>query len=230
MQHACAAVSVTIATAYDTMGEAGLTHSLNEPECIGIFTNAELLPTVTAVLPNTMSVRYIVYDGKPTQAILSKLNEAAKSCDRDIRIFTMDELSALGKGKPDIPVSRKPKPNDTACIMYTSGSTGSPKGVVILHSMICGAVAGTISLLPTVFGSKEPTFLAFLPLAHILEYIVELIMQVTGSKIGYGRIKTLTDVGVRDCLGDLREFRPSIMVGVPQIWETMRKGIINKVS
>jgi hypothetical protein len=67
MQHACMAVGITIATAYDTLGESGLTHSLNEPECVGVFTNAELLPTVLRVLPNTPTIKVVIYDGTPPQ-------------------------------------------------------------------------------------------------------------------------------------------------------------------
>lgn len=75
----------------------------------------------------------------------------------------------------------------------------------------------------------DDTFLAYLPLAHILEYIVELALLFVGMTIGYGRVKTLTDASVRNCLGDIREFKPSIMVGVPAVWETIRKGILSKV-
>lgn len=78
-------------------------------------------------------------------------------------------------------------------------------------------------------GEKD-TFLAYLPLAHILEYIVELSLFFVGMTIGYGRVKTLTDASVRKCLGDLREFKPSIMVGVPAVWETIRKGVLSKVN
>ena len=78
-------------------------------------------------------------------------------------------------------------------------------------------------------GSND-TFLAYLPLAHILEYIVELALYFVGMTVGYGRVKTLTDASVRHCLGDLREFRPSIMVGVPAVWETIRKGVLAKVN
>ncbi|PVF94702.1 acetyl-CoA synthetase-like protein [Serendipita vermifera] len=232
MQYACSTISVKVATAYDTLGEAGLTHSLNEPECVGLFTNAELLPIVAAVLPNTPSIRYIIYDGKPSQSILDKLSHSTESCNHNVKVFTLDEMLTLGRGKPEIPSERKPRPSDTVCIMYTSGTTGNPKGVVITHSMVCSSVAGSLSLLPSVFdsGEQDDSFLAFLPLAHILEYVVELLMQFTGCKIGYGRIKTLTDLSVRDCLGDLREFRPSLMVGVPAIWETIRKGIVTKVN
>jgi long-chain acyl-CoA synthetase len=61
----------------------------------------------------------------------------------------------------------------------------------------------------------------------VLEYIVELVMIFVGMPCGYGRVKTLTDASVK---GDISAFRPSIMVGVPTVWETIRKGIIAKVN
>ena len=231
MQHACSSIGVPIATAYDTLGESGLTHSLNEPSCVGVFTNAELLPVLANVLANTPTVRVVIYDGTPTPAVLQKLKGVIESQrSGEVQLLTLDEVRELGKGKPDIPADRRPKSEDTCCIMYTSGSTGNPKGVIIPHSMICASLGGIVAMLGHVFLAGQDTFLAFLPCAHILEYIVEVLMQFIGCTIGYGRIKTLTDTSVRGCLGDLREFRPTIMIGVPAIWETIRKGIITKVS
>ncbi|PVF94704.1 acetyl-CoA synthetase-like protein [Serendipita vermifera] len=214
MQYACSTISVTVATAYETLGEAGLTHSLNETQSVGLFTNADLLPIVAAVLPKTPSIRYVVYDGKPPQAVLDNLNASAASRQDGIRILTIEQLLAMGKGKPATPEDRKPKTSDIACIMYTAGSTGTPKGVVLLHSVVCAAIAGAHSLIGPLFSPESDSFLAFLPSAHILEYVVELVVQFSGVKIGYGRIKTLTDMSVRECLGDLREFKPSLMIGV----------------
>ena len=48
--------------------------------------------------------------------------------------------------------------------------------------------------------------------------------------MGYGTIRTLSDQSVRNCAGDIRELKPTVMVGVPQVWETIKKGIINKVE
>ena len=56
--------------------------------------------------------------------------------------------------------------------------------------------------------TPEDTFLAFLPLAHILEFVVETSWIFAGIPIGYGRIKTLTDANVRNCKGDIAEFKP----------------------
>ncbi|KAL5520350.1 hypothetical protein ACEPAG_9574 [Sanghuangporus baumii] len=222
ISHACMSIGAPVATAYDTLGESGLEHSLNEPECVGIFTNAELLPTVARVLENVPSIRVIIYDGQPS----SKVQEDLKSKRQGLTLLSIDELRQLGKGK-SFEVASTPK--DVACIMYTSGTTGPPKGVVITHHNLISSVGAVFFLLGHHL-RPEDTLLAYLPLAHILEYIVELALSFVGMTLGYGRVKTLTDASVRNCLGDLREFKPSIMVGVPAVWETIRKGILSKVN
>ncbi|KAG7087876.1 hypothetical protein E1B28_013814 [Marasmius oreades] len=228
MANACASISTAIATAYDTLGPSGLAHSLNEPECIGLFTNADLLPTLHDVLRRTPTVKFVIYDGKPPSSLLADI----KAVREDIKTLSIDELRELGKSKPnhdEILNSRRPKPETTACIIYTSGSTGPPKGVVISHGNLVASVGAVFVLLGHHLNSED-TYLAYLPLAHVLEYIVELIMLFVGATIGYGRVKTLTDASVRKCKGDIATFRPSLMCGVPAVWETIRKGILSKVN
>lgn len=228
MAFGCTTISVTIATAYDTLGESGLTHSLNEPDCVGVFTNADLFPVLAKVLPNTPTIKLVVYDGEPKPEHLEKV----KTTRPDVTVITIEELRKRGEGitlSEEETKSRLPKPDDVNCIMYTSGSTGSPKGVVIAHSNLMAGLGGVYKLLRHQL-KPDDTFLAFLPLAHILEYVVELILLSVGITFGYGRIKTLTDASVRNCKGDLREFKPSIMIGVPAIWETIKKGVLAQVN
>jgi len=94
MQHAAMQIGTTIATAYDTLGEAGLTHSLNEPEVVAVFTNADLLPIFSRVLANAPTVRIVIYDGDAKQDVLDKI----RSIREGIVILTLDELRARGKG------------------------------------------------------------------------------------------------------------------------------------
>jgi long-chain acyl-CoA synthetase len=225
MAHACGSISTTIATAYDTLGEDGLTHSLNEPECVGLFTNAELLPTLLRVLGKTPSIKFIVFDGEPSQSIVDSLHAVRET----IKVLSINQLRDLGRDKPVEPLeSRRPTPSTLACIMYTSGSTGNPKGVTIKHSNLIASIAAVKCLLGHHL-TPDDHFLAYLPLAHVLEYIVELIMLFVGVPCGYGRVKTLTDASVRNCKGDISCFRPTMMIGVPAVWETIRKGILTKV-
>jgi long-chain acyl-CoA synthetase len=113
--------------------------------------------------------------------------------------------------------------------MYTSGSSGTPKGVPITHEALVAGVTGLYEVIAETISSNE-VVLAYLPLAHILEMSVENIVVFIGGTLGYGSPRTLADTSTRNCAGDMRELAPTVMVGVPQIWETIRKGIESRVN
>lgn len=145
-----------------------------------------------------------------SQAVLEKLSKHLET--KGGKVIHFDELRSLGKFHPG-DFSKKPARDDTFCIMYTSGSTGTPKGVILSHGNIVSSLGGTLLLLSPIL-KPDDTFLAFLPLSHILEMLVELTFYAHGTLIGYGGVKTLTDASVRKCEGDLKAFKPSIIVGV----------------
>ncbi|WVQ81778.1 hypothetical protein IAT38_003903 [Cryptococcus sp. DSM 104549] len=220
---ACAFNAVPISTAYDSLGPEGLKHALNETEVRGMFTNADLLGTLVKVIKETQTVSLIVYDGKADEKVLQEIKQVREG----LRVVTLDEVIEAGKKKPveAIPAKRE----DIYCCMYTSGSTGTPKGVLLSHGNVVAAIASVWTLLYELLTAKD-SYLAFLPLAHILEFVVENSFVFAGLPIGYGRVKTLTDASVRECKGDIAEFKPTIMVGVPAVWELIRKGILTKVD
>jgi long-chain acyl-CoA synthetase len=78
--------------------------------------------------------------------------------------------------------------------------------------------------------SPRDSVLAYLPLAHSFEWAFENCCLYWGMKMGYGSPRTLSDTNMKNCVGDIKEFRPTILVGVPAVWETIRKGIEAKVS
>jgi long-chain acyl-CoA synthetase len=133
LANACASQSITFATAYDSLGEDGLTHSINEPEVYGMFSNANLLGTIAAVVGKTPSLKVLVYDGEAKDVKAGAL-DTIKAANGGIEVYTFDEFLQLGKDKPAAP--NPPQPQDLACIMYTSGSTGTPKGVQISNANI----------------------------------------------------------------------------------------------
>lgn len=113
-----------------------------------------------------------------------------------------------------------------AVLMYTSGSTGKPKGVVITHKQIIAAVtAGDICL-----GIKPGSvYLAYLPLAHIMELMAEHALLSAGGQLCYANPKTLTVKGAYP-IGDLENYSPTHMVAVPKIWDIIKKGVEAKVA
>ncbi|GAA5934830.1 hypothetical protein JCM3775_001645 [Rhodotorula graminis] len=230
MANACAQQGITFATAYDSLGEQGLQHSINEPDAYGIFTNANLLHTLASVVANTPSLRVVVYDGRaedvPEGALDALKSSRSKDGDHALEVYTFDEFVALGKAHPSEP--HLPGPEDIACLMYTSGSTGPPKGVQISNANIIACIGAVQKLIGHIV-CKGETYIAYLPLAHIMEFAVEMCFMFVGARMGYGNVKTLTDASVRNCLGDIRTLQPTIMVGVPAVWETIRKGIVSKV-
>lgn len=93
MSYACTTISMPVTTAYDTLGETDLMHSLSEPNCVGISTNAELFPTLTRVIiKETLSVCLVVYDGQAFDQI--------RRVRKDVVVFSIDELGATGRAKP----------------------------------------------------------------------------------------------------------------------------------
>lgn len=200
---------------------------MNEPNCRALFTNTDLLPTVAKVLANTPSVEFVFYDGTPEQSLLDKVNSLR---DGAVRAIHIDELRKMGKDQDEsILDSLRPKSDTPSVIMYTSGSTGTPKGVQMTHSNLVASIAG----IDFVYGHHIPvetTYLAYLPLAHVLEYIVELTAVFKGATAVYGRPKTLTDASVRNCKGDLSAYRPTVLFGVPGVWEMIRKGVVGELD
>ncbi|TFK20131.1 acyl-CoA synthetase [Coprinopsis marcescibilis] len=224
--HGCQLIATSIATSYETLGLEGLIHSLREPNCRAVFTNTDLLPTLLKALPETPTVELVFYDGSPSETLLNQI----KSTREGVRAFHIDELRKLGREQPaSVLEGRRPTPDDSACIMYTSGTTGTPKGVHLTHSNLIASVGG-IAFIYAHHIPRGTTYLAYLPLAHVLEYIVELTAIYTGATSVYARPKTLADSSVRNCKGDLAAYQPSVLFGVPAVWETIRKGIVGKVE
>ncbi|ODV88537.1 hypothetical protein CANCADRAFT_124301 [Tortispora caseinolytica NRRL Y-17796] len=226
--------NIPIVTAYDTLGEDGLIHSIKDTETRAIFTDATLLKSLVNPVKECHLIRYIFYrNDHPADAPANIDNEiiaTLKGIRGDIQIMPINDLIKLGQLHPHDTIQADP--SDLACIMYTSGSTGKPKGVVLKNSNVVAGVAGADGTVNRFryFLSPEDRIITYLPLAHILEFVVELSGLVWGTSLGYGTVRTLSDLNVRNCLGDIRECQPTVMVGVGAVWETIRKGIINNLE
>jgi long-chain acyl-CoA synthetase len=149
------------------------------------------------------------------------LSEPPDGLDDDL-LLTFDDLRSLGRQRlreqPTLVEERAAdlRPDAVATIVYTSGTTGPPKGTMITHEN----VAETIRSLTTIV-NVGPTdrFLSFLPLSHIAERCTSHLGQIlAGGETWFARsLATLAE--------DLRACRPTIFFAVPRVWEKFRQGV-----
>eukprot|EP00316_Scyphosphaera_apsteinii_P008039 CAMPEP_0119312396 /NCGR_PEP_ID=MMETSP1333-20130426/26258_1 /TAXON_ID=418940 /ORGANISM="Scyphosphaera apsteinii, Strain RCC1455" /LENGTH=783 /DNA_ID=CAMNT_0007317009 /DNA_START=75 /DNA_END=2426 /DNA_ORIENTATION=- len=218
---------IVAATAYATLGIDAVIQAVNDARIYAIVCNRKSVTALADQLNKMPSVKVIIYLNylcTPAE-ITTSLSKENKVDNTQVSLFSFEEVLAKGRNSP-ANTPNKPVAETVAVIMYTSGSTGKPKGVVIRHSHLL-AVAKSVH---TQFGERylegEEVYLAFLPLAHILELSSEVFSFLRGACNVYADPKSLT-AGPGKCYptGALQAFQPTMMCGVPKLWETILAGI-----
>lgn len=124
-------------------------------------------------------------------------------------------LSSLNSGEnnPSIDLKRK----DPACIIYTSGTGGNPKGVILSHGGILNNCEGAINLIKPILSTRT-RFLTWLPLSHSYEHTVQFVQISVGAKIYYAE-------SIDKLLKNMLECKPEIMTAVPRFYQNLHQKI-----
>ncbi|MDH3270974.1 MAG: long-chain fatty acid--CoA ligase [Gemmatimonadota bacterium] len=199
--------------------------------CTGVIV-VPIYPTLTAP-----QLRYILEDSGSTlvfvsgQAQAEKVVEATEAIAHRVDIVAFDPASVrdvvawgdfLERGEGGDTTwfrteALEAEPHDVATVLYTSGTTGQPKGVMLTHNNIASNVRGSRMILP--LGNEDNT-ISFLPLSHILQRMVDYLFFWTGCTIGYPRsLDTL--------IVDLKKLEPTVVVSVPRIYEKIYNGVMD---
>ncbi|KAG8580784.1 hypothetical protein GDO81_007412 [Engystomops pustulosus] len=220
---ACFMYNFPLVTLYATLGGPAIAHGLNETEVTHIITSKELLQTkLMNILPQVPLLQHIILvDGSSSQQTAYPNN---------ITVHTMTSVQDMGaqQAKKQPP---SPLPHDIAVIMYTSGSTGLPKGVMISHSNIIAGITGMAQRIPNL--GETDTYIGYLPLAHVLELSAELVCVSRGCRVGYSSPQTLSDQSTKikkGSKGDASELQPTLMAAVPEIMDRIYKNVMSKVA
>lgn len=175
---ACFMYNFQLVTLYATLGGPAIVHGLNETEVTNIITSKELLQTklkdIVSLVPRLRHIITVDEKPPPTWA----------EFPQGVIVHTMAAVQALGaKASMESTPQSKPGPLDIAVIMYTSGSTGLPKGVMISHCNIIAGITGMAERIPRL--GEEDVYIGYLPLAHVLELSAELVCLSHGCRIGF---------------------------------------------
>ncbi|MGV9563716.1 AMP-dependent synthetase/ligase [Streptomyces sp. NPDC003480] len=126
----------------------------------------------------------------------------------------VDELIALGSDVTETQVDERMASagaDSLATIVYTSGTTGRPKGCMLTHRNFLAECGNTIARMKPIF-AEDSSVLLFLPLAHVLGRVVEVGAMMAPVKLGH-----VSDI--KDITGELASFRPTFLLGVPRVFE-----------
>ncbi|HEX4932418.1 MAG TPA: AMP-binding protein, partial [Gemmatimonadaceae bacterium] len=138
---------------------------------------------------------------------------------RDPRLMTRAQLEALGSGATIAELAGRVQavaPSGVAILVYTSGTTGPPKGAMITHANLDAATTAILSALRWEEGEE---ILSYLPLCHILERLLSTVLALrAGVTVNFGG-------GGESLVQDLREVQPHRFIGVPRVWEKMLASI-----
>ena len=132
------------------------------------------------------------------------------------QIFANKNFNSLNFS--ELKIQRK----DVACIIYTSGTQGNPKGVVLSHGGILNNCEGALGLLKE-FVSKKPKFLTWLPLSHSYEHTVQFVQIVVGAQVFYAE-------SIEKLIKNMGSCSPEIMTAVPRFYQNLHQKINTNFS
>ena len=218
-------------------GDRVLLLSENRPEWLIadlsiMLANAITVPAYTTYTEEDYN--YLIEDCEPSVVIVSN-NAMHKKLEKTInkknfikKIITFDIVGGLNYGEKYLDfvnitknnLSEEDKVKNTnlkrvspACIIYTSGTGGNPKGVILSHGGILNNIEGANEILKPLI-DKRPVFLTWLPLSHSYEHTVQFAQIAVGAKVFYAeKIEKLLD--------NISEAKPTIMTAVPRFYQNL---------
>ena len=169
---------------------------------------------------------YILNDCKPSLIIVSNNDQFKKIKNHvnlsELKIISFEKIDAesllirniLNEEKYKKEINNELKRYMPACIIYTSGTSGNPKGVILSHGGILSNCEGAVELLETLTKKKDPVFLTWLPLSHSYEHTVQFIQIIVGAKVFYAE-------SLEKLISNMGKAKPTIMTAVPRFYQNL---------
>ncbi|XP_052194627.1 long chain acyl-CoA synthetase 7, peroxisomal isoform X2 [Diospyros lotus] len=213
VDHACSAYSYISVPLYDTLGPDAVKYIVNHADIQAIFCMPNTLDALLGFVVEIPSVSLIV--------VVGELDEHLPSLPSTSGVKLISYAKLVSQGYSTLQPFCPPKPEDVATICYTSGTTGTPKGVVLTHANMIASVAGMCYSID--FNSSD-IYISYLPLAHIYERANQVFSAHRGVATGFYQGDNLK------LMDDLSILRPTIFCSVPRLYNRIYAGIKNAVK
>jgi long-chain acyl-CoA synthetase len=210
-----AAGAITV-PAYTTNTAETHAYLLNHSEAVAVFVSTDRL--AARLLP--------ALGGAPALKLVVSMEPLSEIDQLSVPVLAWAEALALGEqtGAPGSDPAATLSRNDLACFIYTSGTGGNPKGVMLTHGNILANVAGAHAVLETLGLGDDEVFLSFLPLSHAYEHTGgQFLPMAVGAQIYYAD-------GMEALASNFLEVRPTIVACVPRLYEVMRQRILRMTA
>ncbi len=159
--------------------------------------------------------------GNPPMVIVIDPTDLRQNPGLDTHLWA--DVLESGRGQPKPQAALRARRGHSACIIYTSGTGGAPKGVVLSHGSIIANCMGAYDLIMQI-GLSGEVFLSFLPLSHAYEHTAGQFFPISlGAQIYYAE-------GLEQLAANLQEVRPTLMTAVPRLYEVLRQKILRGVE
>ena len=160
--YACFLNNIALVTLYTNLGNSGLEHALNETEVSFVVCSMETVGKIKAVCGKCPKVKNLILMSSISPCVKSSSTKLDLIANCQLNVVLYEELCAVTVSDDK---TYPPLPSDCAIIMYTSGSTGNPKGVILSHRNLLASMSALINIAK--FEEKD-RYIGYLPLAHVL--------------------------------------------------------------
>ncbi len=194
--------------AYTTYTEEDYRYLIEDCEpSLVIVSNNEMLRKLSNTINKKDFIKKVITLDEVNK-VISNLNLISKEKYLDFNIILKNNLLEEGKIQ-----NNKLKRTSPACIIYTSGTGGNPKGVILSHGGILNNLVGACEIMKPLFNSR-PIFLTWLPLSHSYEHCVQFAQIAVGAKVFYAE-------KIEKLLENISEAKPTIMTAVPRFYQNL---------
>lgn len=204
---ACHAYSMVDVPLYDTLGSDAVSYITNHAELQAVFCSSNVLPTLLQSIENCPSLRLIVVFGSWNASEEDLKTDTMHGNSNRLKIVQLSHLEATGRMRPMPPIPPHSKAPATIC--YTSGTTGTPKGVLLTHANMIANSAATCQIVRL---QVNDVAISYLPMAHIYERVNSVTLIHYGCAVGFYK------GDVMQLLDDIVELKPTLFSSVPRLW------------